>query len=45
MIVFGRFDRYGEVVDTCGQVVLLVVNVICEDFAGLTVIFHCSIQF
>jgi hypothetical protein len=22
---------------TCGQIVLLVVNVICEDFAGLTV--------
>jgi hypothetical protein len=30
---------------TCGQIVLLVVNVICEDFAGLTVILHCSIQF
>jgi hypothetical protein len=30
---------------TCGQIVLLVVNVICEDFAGLIVIFHCSIQF
>jgi hypothetical protein len=30
---------------TCGQIVLLVVNVICVDFAGLTVIFHCSIQF
>jgi hypothetical protein len=23
---------------TCGQIALLVVNVICEDFAGLTVI-------
>jgi hypothetical protein len=22
---------------TCGQIALLVVNVICEDFAGLTV--------
>jgi hypothetical protein len=22
---------------TCGQIVLLVVNVICEDFSGLTV--------
>jgi hypothetical protein len=24
---------------TCGQIVLLVVNIICVDFAGLTVIF------
>jgi hypothetical protein len=30
---------------TCGQIPLLVVIVICADLAGLTVIFHCSIQF
>jgi hypothetical protein len=30
---------------TCGQIVLLVVNVIYEDFAGLTVIFHCPSNF
>jgi hypothetical protein len=30
---------------TCGQMAFLVVNVMCADFAGLTVIFHCSIQF
>jgi hypothetical protein len=30
---------------TCGQIVRLVVNVLCVDFAGLTVIFHCSVQF
>jgi hypothetical protein len=29
---------------TCGQSALLAVYFICVDFAGLTVIFHCSIQ-
>jgi hypothetical protein len=29
---------------TCGQSALLVVNVICVDFVGLTVVFHSSIQ-
>jgi hypothetical protein len=47
MIVFGRgevldIDRLigmGKLlILTCGQIALLVVNVICEDFAGLTVI-------